>query len=210
MKSVSLIVFFCAVTFMVTAQSLPVEMMTGHNRTGIDVLWFRKFNPDKNKYSPWLFFYRSRGSSDYHNKTSFGVTNAISYNFKSSIGLVLATQFLQNGFVAKTGVQYAKMFKNGSFFSWLVAGNNTSNNFSADWFILTRWTPKLNEIWKWFTQVEFLSSLDEEQIKNLTQRFRFGIGRDRWQFGLAADFNETGNKTLITINNIGTFLRREF
>ena len=192
------------------SQSLPVEIMSGHKRTGVDVLWFKNFSANKNKTSPWLFFHRSRASADYHNKTAFGVTNAVSYNLKNGIGFVAATQFLQQGFVPKFGVQYFKPVKNGSFFNWVVAGNNSFNNFSADWFVLVRWQPKINEKLKWFLQGELLSSLDDAEIKNLTQRIRAGISRSHWQFGFAADCNETGKNDLSVTNNIGGFLRREF
>lgn len=208
MKNLLLVVLGWAVVTVATAQFLPIELMSGHKRTGVDVLWFKKFSSQKN--DPWLFFHRSRGSSDYHNGTSFAVTNALSYNFKSGLGIVAATQFLQAGFTAKVGVQYFKATQNRSLFSWVVAGNNAANNFSGDWFVLVRWMPRLNEKWKWFLQGETLSSLDAQSIWSLTQRMRAGLGRNRWQFGAAADFNESGKTNLSVISNIGAFIRKEF
>lgn len=190
------------------AQLLPVEVMGGHKRMGVDILWFKKFTADKK--TPWLFFHRSRASADYHNSTSFGVTNAVSYNFKSGIGMVAATQMLQAGFTIKGGVQYFKLIKDGSLFTWLVAGNNTAHHFSGDWFVLARWSPKLNEKWKWYFQAEALSTIDVENNKSLTQRVRMGLSKKRWQFGGAADFTESGKTKLAVINNIGVFIRKEF
>ena len=191
-----------------TAQPLPVELMAGHQRTGVDVLWFRKFAAGKD--NPWLFFHRSRASVDYHNKTAFGTTNALSYNFRSGVGLVAATQFLQAGFVAKAGMQYFKVRKKASDKNWLVANNNTNHRFSGDWFVLARWSPRLNDKWKGFLQAELLSQAEEGWSLSLTQRMRIGVGNDQWQFGFAGDFTETGKPVLSATTNLGAFLRRVF
>ncbi len=205
-----LIIVLCWIAGMNSAagQSLPVELMAGHKRTGVDVLWFKKFVAKKD--NPWLFFHRLRASVDYHNKTAFGTTNALSYNFRSGIGLVAATQFLQAGFVAKAGIQYFNATGNASVFTWLVAGNNTNHRFSGDWFVLARWSPRLNNTWKGFAQAELLSQAEEGWNLALTQRVRLGIGTDQWQFGLAADFTETGKSFLSASSNLGGFLRRVF
>jgi len=192
------------------SQSLPVEQMAGHKRMAIDVLWFRNFAANKETRSPWLFFHRTRASSDYHNQTSFGVTNALSYNFKSGLGLVATIQLSQTGTSIKGGIQYAKQFKQGTVFSWLVAGNNTVHYFSTDWFVLLRWVPAINERWKFYTQFELLSSVDRKSNKNFVQRIRLGPAIGKWQWGIAADFNETGNSKLSYTDNIGLFVRREF
>ncbi|MBN8698747.1 MAG: hypothetical protein J0L54_03990 [Chitinophagales bacterium] len=200
--------WWIAGTVACTAQTLPVELMVGHQRTGVDVLWFKKFAAGKD--NPWLFFHRSRASVDYHNKTAFDITNAVSYNFRSGIGLVAATQFLQAGFVAKAGMQYFKARGNASVFSWLVAGNNTNHRFSGDWFVLARWSPRLHDAWKGFIQAELFSQAEEGWNLALTQRVRIGIGTDQWQFGFAADFTEAGKSNFSTTRNLGGFLRRVF
>ncbi len=194
----------------IQAQSLPVEIMAGHQRAGVDVLWFRNFSSPKATTSPWLFFHRTRASSNYHGQTSFGVTNALSYNFKKGIGIVATVQLLQSGVAAKGGIQYVKVFGRASLFSWVVAGNNTDHFASGDWFVLLRWTPIINRNWNWFTQLELLSSINLESNKNFVQRLRLGLSRNRWQFGLALDQSQTGNNKLITFGNNGLFLRKEF
>lgn len=203
-----LLLLFCAEA--TRAQSLPVEIMGGHKRAGIDVLWFRNFSSPKATTSPWLFFHRTRASSNYHGQTSFGVTNALSYNFKKGIGIVATVQLLQNGVAAKGGIQFVKVFGRASLFSWVVAGNNTDHFTSGDWFVLLRWTPIIKNNWNWFTQLELLSSIDIESNKNFVQRLRLGLSRNRWQFGLALDQTQTGSNKLSTTGNNGLFLRKEF
>lgn len=191
-------------------QTIPVEIMAGTKRTGADLLWFRKIQDQKDSQSPWLFFHRSRASVDYSNRVSFGMTNALSYNFRNGIGLVLATQFLQTGFVYKAGVQYFLSFPDGSLFTWLVAGENSMGHFSGDWFLLARWMPGLDEKRKWFLQAENLYQLDTENNITFVHRARAGWGNSHWQHGLAADFTAQGkNKPGLTIHP-GIFLRRVF
>lgn len=209
MKHLFTLVFCCAATIMVVAQqNIPFEVFAGHKRTGADVLWFK--SPLNQATSPWLFFHRSRASVDYSNQTAFGMTNAISYNFKNGLGVVAATQFQQSGFAAKGGLQYFAAFKNGSVFSWLVVGNNTTHRFSGDWFVLARYTPKLNEKMRWFFQTEFFNTLDNQQHKSYTQRLRLGIKLKDWQTGLGGDYTQSGIHHLIATQNTGVFIRKEF
>ena len=191
-------------------QTIPVEIMAGTQRTGADLLWFRKFQQKKGSQSPWLFFHRSRASVDYKNRVAFGMTNALSYNFRNGVGLVLATQFLQTGFVYKAGAQYFHSFPNGSLFTWLVAGENSLGNFSGDWFLLARWMPRLDQQHKWFFQAENLYQLDSEKNLSIVHRLRAGWGNSCWQYGLAADLTAQGKSKPGLSVNPGLFMRKEF
>ncbi len=209
MNRLLLMIVCCAAVYWAAAQqTIPFELFAGHKRTGADVLWFK--NPTQHKNAPWLFFHRSRASVDYSNQTAFGITNAISYNFKNGIGIVAATQFQQTGFVAKGGVQLFRSFKNGSVFSWIVVGNNTAHRFSGDWFVLARYTPKLNNQIRWFIQTEFFNTLDNQQHKSYTQRLRLGIKLKDWQTGLGGDYTQSGIHHLTATQNTGIFIRKEF
>ena len=211
MKKICLLVLILLAIDANSQNSLPVEIVAGNNKLTTDVLWFR---PIKQKNSqaktPWLFFNRSRAAVDYSNSTSFTVTNAISYNFKNKLGLVWANQFLQTGFVSKLGVQYFTPFKNGSFFTWMVAGKNTYQYFSADWFALTRWQPPLNKKLKWFLQSELFISRDEKQNNNFIQRARIGCSKNITQVGLAADYSRNKTNILQVTETYGIFIRHEF
>jgi hypothetical protein len=81
-----------------------------------------------------------------------------------------------------------------------------------DFFILSRFEPKVSEKLQLFTQVELVHAFPTESGKNYNfiQRARLGLKLKDWQFGLGADFNEFGNKTFVSTNNTGIFLRHEF
>lgn len=209
-RSILLAAAVAAVAGCINGQGIPVEIMAGHKRAGVDIMWFRKFSSVKSKQSPWLLFSRTRASADYHNTTAFGVTTALSYNFANGTGLVATVQYTAAGTVVKGGLQFYKTKKNTTVFTWLVAGQNTTHHFSADWFFLSRFTPAAGRNNKLFLQAELLSQTDSKGIVNLTQRARAGLWINNWQFGLAADINESGKTKLAVTHNHGLFLRREF
>ena len=70
---------------------IPVEIFAGHERTTVDIMFFKYFKNNQGENSRWLFFNRNRASVDYRmTKTSylpqFGFTEAISYNHEKLKG----------------------------------------------------------------------------------------------------------------------------
>jgi hypothetical protein len=188
---------------------LPVEAFVGHERTTADVLWFRYFTHASGENTRFLFFNRSRASVDYSNQTAFGLTNAVSYNFKSGIGLVAVAQFLGTGFLPKAGFQYVVRKKKFTLFTWVVS--ETWSNPAVDWFVLTRFQPPLTEKINLFTQLELLNTAYPEDYYQFIQRIRLGVGNTLgWQIGMGADFQQAGSETFTRFNNMGIFLRKEF
>jgi hypothetical protein len=188
---------------------LPVEAFAGHERTTADVLWFRYFKNTSEENSRFLFFNRSRASVDYHNKTAFGLTSAVSYNFTSGIGIVAVAQFLNTGFYPKAGIQFFTRKKTFTLFTWLVT--ETRSDPSLDFFILSRYEPALTEKLTLFSQAELVNTTDRHGYYQFIQRIRLGVGfRQAWQTGFGADLQQAGKKTFATAQNLGVFIRKEF
>ncbi len=201
----------------ITHAQIPVEIFGGHERTTVDIMFFRFFKNQRNENSRWLFFNRNRASVDYRmTKTmfmpQFGFTEAISYNHEKLKGFapVLVGQVLSWGVYAKTGIQYVHIKKDVTIFTWLVC--ETKNEPDIDYFLLLRYTPKLSDRINLFAQAESINAMPTISTRNFsfTQRLRFGIQLKNYQFGLGADFSQTGNTTFTETNNIGAFLRHEF
>ena len=192
------------------ARAQSVETYAGHKRVGVDLMWFKNFKNSKDERTPFLFFSRNRASTDYHNApTAFGSTNAVSYNFKSGVGIVAVASLLNAGFTPKAGEQLVKMKGNFLFFGWLVADLKKQGNL--DVFGLFRWQPPLKAQWRVFSQVElFPVFTPSSSVWSLTQRIRLGLRHRAWAGGGMADFNQTGNEDFVTSQNIGGFLRYEF
>jgi hypothetical protein len=196
---------------------IPVEIFAGHERTTVDIMFFKYFKNKQGENSRWLFFNRNRASIDYRiTKTTFlpqfGFTEAISYNHEKLKGFapVIVGQVLNWGVFPKAGIQYAHIAKNITVFTWLVC--ETLKEPDVDYFLLFRYTPKLSEKVNLFTQFESVNNFPTVSTGNFsfTQRLRLGIQLKTYQFGVGADFNQTGNSTFTKIYNVGGFIRHEF
>ena len=196
--------------FTLTMQAQMVEYYAGHERTGIDIMWFKNFKNRKDEKTSFLFFSRNRASVDYKNSpTLFGSTNAVSYNFKNGWGIVTVASFVNSGFIPKAGIQFNKAKGSFLFFGWLVADLKKEGN--VDLFGLFRFQPKINEQWKGLLQLELFPVYNPSSTTwSLTERLRIGAKWKNWGGGLMLDANQTGRTTWSTTNNTGVFIRYDF
>lgn len=200
-----------------TFSQIPVEVFGGHEKATVDILFFKYVKNKKNENSKFLFFNRNRTTLDYRQTSTaylptFGFTEAISYNHPKLKGFapVALVQVFNSGFFPKAGIQYFHGKKEFIFFSWVVSEIKSSP--TIDFFILTRFEPKLSEKVNLFTQLELINPFPTNEIDNysFTQRLRIGVKMREWQFGFGSDFNQFGRASLRNTYNIGVFLRHEF
>lgn len=200
-----------------TRAQIPVEIFGGHEKTTVDIMFFKYFKNKQGENSPWLFFNRNRASVDYRitNNTylpQFGFTEAISYNHEKLRGFapVMVGQVLSWGVFSKAGIQFAHISKNITIFTWLVC--ETQEKPDLDYFLLLRYTPKLTEKVNLFTQVESINTFPTVSTDNFsyTQRLRLGLSSKSFQYGAGIDLNQFGKNTFTITNNVGAFIRHEF
>lgn len=213
-----ILLFCCLFGFGFAAHAqIPIEVFAGHQRTTIDLMFFRFFKNKKGENSPWLFFNRNRASVDYRMTQTaylpqFGFTEAISYNHPKLKGFapVVVGQVLSWGVYPKAGLQYAHVKPQLTVFSWLVC--ETWNQPHLDYFLLLRYTPKLSEKLHLFTQLESLNTFPTvaQQALQFTQRLRLGLKIKAFQGGAGADFTQSGRQSFVATYNIGGFVRYEF
>ncbi len=196
---------------------IPVELMGGHEKATVDIMFFKYFQNKQGENSLWLFFNRNRASVDYRMTETtylpqFGFTEAISYNHEKLKGFapVWVGQVLSWGVYSKAGIQYAHVKKKVTIFTWLVCETNANPNL--DYFLLFRYTPQLTDKVALFTQVESINTFPTVSTANhqFAQRFRLGISKNHFQLGAAADLNQTGNDLFVSSYNAGIFIRHEF
>lgn len=201
----------------VSAQ-IPVELFGGDKKASFDLMFFKFFKNKEGQNSKLLFFSRERAVVDYKQTTTlnlpqFGFTEAISYNHPALKGFapVAVGQVLNRGTFAKTGIQYAHISKTLTVFGWSVL-ELLDKKPDADLFLMLRYTPKLNEKWALFTQIELINTLPTDQTAHFTftQRLRLGLKKSDWQFGLGGDFSAVGRDNFTNTQNTGIFLRHEF
>lgn len=216
LKSLSLALVLFLIGSNASAQ-IPVEILLGHEKTSFDLMFFKYLKKQDGTNSRVLFFNRNRASIDYRQTSStylpqFGFTEALSYNHPAWKGFapVLVAQLLNRGIYPKAGLQYARLAKDFTFFSWVVAELQQDPN--VDFFVLTRYTPPLSERLHLYTQLELVNAFPtvENKTFSLIQRFRLGLKVKDWQYGLGADFSQNGRNTWTNTDNLGLFLRHEF
>lgn len=208
MKTWIFTALICMGAALAAPAQIPFEVFAGENRTTLDVMFFRNFKNRAGQPSAFLFFNRNRGAVDYSNRTAFGSTNAVSYNFKSGLGLVAVGQVLGAGFFPKAGAQFYVRKKDLTVFTWAVV--ELMKDPDVDWFLLARFQPKIRGAWRFFSQLELVNGLAPDGSVSLTQRGRIGIGWRDWQLGAGADFSQAGKSDLAKTRNAGAFLRHEF
>lgn len=196
---------------------IPVEIFAGHKKATVDVMFFKFFKNKAGQPSKFLFFNRNRASIDYAitkttNLPQFGFTEAISYNHDKLKGFapVAVVQVLNKGIYPKAGIQFAKITKDYTIFSWVVA--ETVHELNIDFFFLGRYTPKLTDKLHLFSQVELINAFPSTQQNSLTftQRFRLGLKLKEFQFGAGLDLTQQGRDVFIKNENFGAFTRYEF
>lgn len=196
---------------------IPVEVFAGHKKATVDIMFFKFIKNKEGHNSKFLFFNRNRTSIDYAmtsttNLPQFGFTEAFSYNHEKLKGFapVVVASILNRGIYPKAGFQYAKIKKDYTIFSWLVA--ETLKEPNIDFFFLARYTPKLTDKLNLFSQIELVNAIPTVEANNFafTQRFRLGLKVKEFQFGAGLDLTQLGRNDFTTTENVGGFLRYEF
>lgn len=194
---------------------IPVEVFASDKKVTFDIMFFKYFKSKEKQNSKFLFFNRNRASIDYKmtettNLPQFGFTEAISYNHQKlkEFAPVVVVQILNKGIYPKAGIQFAKIKKDYTIFSWLVC--ETLANPTIDFFFLGRYTPKLTDKLNLFSQLELVSAFPSTTNNNFIQRIRLGLKLKEFQFGAGIDLVENGRTIYTNTNNIGGFLRYEF
>jgi hypothetical protein len=196
---------------------IPVEVFVGHKKSTVDIMFFKFIKNKAGHNSKILFFNRNRASIDYAmtattNLPQFGFTEAFSYNHQKLKGFapVVVASILNRGVYPKAGIQFAKIKKEYTIFSWVVS--ETLKEPNIDFFFLGRYTPKLTDKLNLFTQIELVNAFPTVEQNNFsfTQRFRLGLKLKEFQFGVGLDLTKSGRVGFTKTENVGSFFRYEF
>lgn len=217
----ALICFLLLCSSHLVKAQIPFELFAGEKKTSLDLMFFKFLKPindSSHTTNPrWLFFNRNRAVVDYKMTSSafkpqFGFTEAISYNHEKWKGLapVMVGQILNTGAYAKAGMQFARVNKHSTIFTWIVS-ELTSSPY-VDYFLLWRYTPALSKRINGFIQIELINAFPtaSDLPYNFTQRLRLGLKRNSYQCGIGADINTLGRTSYTSTYNFGIFLRHEF
>ena len=185
------------------SQAQSLELMAGHERIFADVQWFKALASE----SKWSVFSRTRATVDYENNTNLFSGAYLNYTGNTGLGASLVGKIGQSGAGADAGIHLFKNRKTWMLFGLASVGLKSRLEYS--WFSIFRFTPAINERWKWYTSLELFSLFTKAGHAFSVQRVRVGFSVKGVQFGLAANFSESGRE-LSMDDNFGLFLRKTF
>ena len=195
---IALIGLYCTTSF---GQSL--EIMVGHERIFVDAQWL-KFMNNKNQ---WSLFSRTRATIDYDNQTNLFTGAYLNYTFKNGLGSSLVGKIGNNGGGADAGVHIFKSKNNWMLFG--LASISLKNELEYSWFSIFRFTPQINDQWKFYSSLELFNLFGKENHLVSVQRIRLGLDYQQFQFGIAGNFTEIGEDWTGN-SNVGGFIRKSF
>lgn len=185
-------------------QSQSLELMPGTQRLFADLQWLKPFD----KEFRWTLFSRTRATVDYENNTDLFSGAYLNYTTKSGIGGSLVGRIGANGVGSDLGIHIFKANETWTLFG--LASISLQKDLQYSWFSILRFTPELNENWRFYSSLELFSVFNEAGHAFSVQRLRLGFSWTDYSFGLANNLSEFGPDFGNPDNNFGLFLRKSF
>ena len=153
-------------------------------------------------------FSRTRARIDYgEDSPDFFSGLYLNHTFNSGLGLSVLGRINNRAADIDIGPHFYKQTKNLSFFGLLTFSLTDWGVYS--WFSILRYRPSLNNMLKLYSSFELFIAMDQSNHLASTQRLRLGLDYQTYQFGLALNLTEFGNKFEFVNNNFGVFVRKE-
>lgn len=181
-----------------------LELMAGNQRVFADLQWLKAFD----KEFRWTLFSRTRGTVDYENNTDLFSGAYLNYTTKSGIGASLVGRIGAAGAGSDAGIHIFKANDTWTLFG--LASISLQKELQYSWFSILRFTPEINENWRFYSSLELFSVFNQVGHAFSVQRIRLGFSRSDYSFGLANNLSEFGPKFGNPDNNFGLFLRKNF
>ncbi|MEL6251686.1 MAG: hypothetical protein AAFR87_06725 [Bacteroidota bacterium] len=185
-----------------SGQSL--ELMVGNQRVFADVQWLKPFD----KEFRWTLFSRTRGTVDYKNNTDLFSGAYLNYTTKSGLGVSLVGRIGATGTGSDIGIHLFKA--NDTWTLFALASISLQKELQYSWFSILRFTPELNENWRFYSSLELFSIFNKAGHAFSVQRLRAGVSWGEYTFGLANNLSEIGPDFGMPDNNFGVFWRKSF
>ncbi len=199
--------FVIPLLFFFSAKSQSIEIMPGNNFVFTDLQFFK---PLDKKFRTTIFS-RTRARLTYdddENGVNFFSGAYLNYTTKTGFGGTLIGRMNNFGSDMDLGIHYYRKIKSFSIYALPSISLSQKNTYS--WFSIVKYRPTLNDQWKMYTSVELFSVFNKSDHVISTQRVRIGLEYRSYQFGLAMNISEFGDDLIVTNDNYGVFIRKEF
>jgi hypothetical protein len=210
-KYIFTLILIIGIAVKINAQELlqkpiPIELVLGNNRVGLQTI-INKNLPESKRFS---FFSVTNFESDYSqqaNSLDFINNSQISFEIYKGIGVSAGTNINKiTGLSPTLGFQYD--FANQK---WLFVVTPTlifTTGNTASLFTLLEYKPKLTEHLKLYSRIQGLYNHNIKLSLHETSylQLRLGIEYEKYQFGLASNFDYFGPVHFFK-DNYGIFIR---
>lgn len=203
MRFILLMLLWLSTLHAVYAQS--IEIMPGTKRLFADVQWLKPFDQQYR----WTLFSRTRATTDYSGENPNIFSGVyLNYTTTSGIGATILGRIATGSSGTDVGIHFFKARE--QLLIYALASVELRNQLAYSWFSILRFTPSINENWKWYSSLELYSYFFKGSHVASVQRLRLGADYQGYQFGLALNLSGTGSKYEQTDTNPGLFLRKQF
>lgn len=200
---VSLLLLILFFSTLGSAQSF--ELMPGTKRMFVDAQYLKFFN-ESGKLS---LFSRARATAAYGSSETDLFSGAyLNYTTKSGIGATLLGRISSFNSGLDLGIHFFKA--NRKWLVYALPAVNLNDELLYSWFSILRFTPILKNNWKFYLSLELFSAFSGQGHLSSVQRIRAGLDKNDYQFGLALNLGQSGNRWMNTNVNPGLFLRKQF
>lgn len=200
-KKILTLIFWIGFGLVIQAQSF--EIMPGVQRIFIDAQYL-KFLDHEGRIS---LFSRARATAEYDRQASDLFTGAyLNFSTRSGLGVTLLGRIATHTSGVDAGLHYFRSKRNWMLYA--LPSINLGDELIYSWFSILRYTPELSEEWKLFSSLELFSAFAQMGHLNSVQRFRVGLDKKGYQFGLAINLNQS--RFSETDVNPGAFFRKQF
>ena len=181
------------------------EAMAGDKRIFIDTQYLKFFD----ETYKWSLFSRARATAAYNTKQSNLFTGAyLNYTTKSGLGPSVIGRIGSFSSGLDIGVHYFKSTDKLTLFA--LPSINVEDELLYSWFSIFRYTPTIKNSWKVYSSLELFTAFNKDGHASSVQRVRLGLDRLGYQFGFAANLSQLGRQDIVTDENLGVFLRKQF
>ncbi len=189
-----------------TAQKIPVEVLTGHQAVNTQFLLNRRF-AEGSKFGVFSIvnfnmpYDRENPIYKYH-IVQANVYYALTKHLSGFVGGFTNPK----DYGGSIGLQASLPFKQGLIF--LSNRNAVLTNYASEFLVLAEYRAKLLKSLHLYSRVQLMSETNFVEATRNFQMLRLGLGYKQFQFGLGATFDQFGSKP-IKESNVGMFVRAE-
>ena len=195
-----------------TAQVTQLELASGFYKSRFSAFSIKPLNEKKTlSFSTLAFFQKFHRREDFYFDET-GVQATAYWNFSKAVSV--GPSLYYNSIAGFSKKLSFLVFKGGQKFTFIavpsIVHSDKTNNINGELFMQLQFMQPIKNDWNFLAYAQMLTNWNKFSTHSRSfQQLRIGFTKNNNQFGVAADFDEYGEKP-ITKTTIGVFVRKVF